>query len=344
MVARYRAGLVVGKFSPLHLGHEWLIRQAQAQCQTIFLLTYSVPELPGCAAERREAWLAARFPELAHWPARVEHWRREGLRLPELPHNDAPEAEQRQFVAEFCRQIIGTTVDAVFTSEAYGDGFAAHLANHFGHPVAHILVDRARRHVPISASRLRDDIHGSREFLAPEVYGDFVERICLLGGESTGKSTLAEALAEVLDTAWVAEFGREHWTNRGGRLEFDDLLHIGRVQVRREMAAAQRAVHYLVCDTSPLTTLFYSRHLFDRVAPELERLAERPYRHLFLCDDDFPFVQDGTRQGEVFRRHQQAWYRTELARRGWSFTLLSGTLEQRVQQVLATLGEDGRAP
>lgn len=50
--------------------------------------------------------------------------------------------------------------------------------------------------------------------LAHDVYRSFVRRICLLGGESTGKSTLSKALADVLDTAYVAEFGRDYWEEK----------------------------------------------------------------------------------------------------------------------------------
>lgn len=340
MNTTFRTGLVVGKFSPLHLGHEQLIRAAQGQCERLLLLCWSLPELPGCEAGRRERWLRLRFPELQAevvTPARIRAWREQGKRLPDLPHNDAPEFEPRQFVADFCQAVFGTTVDAVFTSEGYGEGFAAHLAGVFGHPVQHVCVDPQRLAVPVSGTRLRADPHGLRDFLAPEVHADFVERIVLLGGESTGKSSLSIALAAALDAPCVAEFGREHWVAKDGQLEYDDLLHIGRTQVAREDQAALTAGRYLVCDTSALTTLFYSQAMFGRAEAELATLAERPYAHTFLCADDFPFVQDGTRQDDTFRRRQQAWYRAELQRRGRSFQVLTGPLDARVQQVLAHL-------
>lgn len=340
MSATFRTGLVVGKFSPLHLGHEQVIRTALGQCQRLLLLCWSLPELPGCDAERRERWLRLRFPGVQAevvTPARIQAWREQGKCLPDLPHNDAPEFEPRQFVAEFCQAVFGTTVDAVFTSESYGDGFAEHLAGVFGHPVRHVCVDQQRLAVPVSGTRLRADPHGLRGFLAPEVHADFVERIVFLGGESTGKSSLAIALAEALDAPCVAEFGREHWVAKDGALEYDDLLHIGRTQMAREDQAALEAGRYLVCDTSALTTLFYSHAMFGRAEAELATLAERPYTHSFLCADDFPFVQDGTRQDETFRRRQQAWYHAELQRRGWPYQVLTGSLDARVQQVLAHL-------
>ncbi|MHA6494014.1 AAA family ATPase [Pseudomonas borbori] len=340
MAARFRSGLVVGKFAPLHLGHEHLIRHAQGHCEQLYLLSWSRPELPGYEAERRARWLALRFPTLKHWvltPERVAQWQRAGLDLPDLPYNHEDDETQREFVARFCQQVLGDPVEAVFTSEAYGDGFAAHLAQRFGQPVRHLGLDPQRSQVAISGSRLRADIHGLRSFLAPAVYGDFVERIGLLGGESTGKSSLAQALAGALDTRYAAEFGREHWLACDGQLGYDDLLHIGRTQVAREDQLAGQARRYLVCDTTPLTTLFYCQDQFGRAEAELEQLARRLYHHLFLCADDFPFVQDGTRQGEAFRRRQNRWYLEQLQQRGWRYSLLTGSLAQRVNQVLAAL-------
>ncbi len=113
----------------------------------------------------------------------------------------------------------------------------------------------------------------------------------------------------------VAEYGRELWEERAGQLAFADLLRIAEEQVAREQEAAGRAREWLVCDTTPLTTLFYSHVMFGCADPALEALAGRPYDVVVLCQPDFPFVQDGTRQDETFRARQHRWYEAELARR-----------------------------
>ena len=158
-------------------------------------------------------------------------------------------------------------------------------------------------------------------------------RICLLGGESTGKTSLAEALAQVLDEPWVPEYGRELWEARGGSLEFEELLHIARVQVAREEQAERLARQYLVCDTSPLTTLFYSLELFGRADPRLEALARRPYDLVVLCGEDFAFVQDGWRRDPDFRHRGQSWYQERLAEYGMSWFEVHGPLADRVRRM-----------
>lgn len=164
-----------------------------------------------------------------------------------------------------------------------------------------------------------------------------VKRIALLGGESSGKSTLASALAERLNTVWVEEYGRELWVKRDAALDFEDLLHIGEVQVLREEKALARARGFLFCDTTPLVTAFYSQAMFGRVALELEALARRTYDHSLLCAPDFPFVQDGYREDAAFRQAQHDAYRDALIRTGQPFTLVEGPLERRMKTALAVL-------
>ncbi|WP_035059787.1 AAA family ATPase [Andreprevotia chitinilytica] len=346
MSARFQTGLIVGKFAPLHIGHEALIRAAQAQCERLFIISYSQPELPGCEPEKRERWLKTRFPMaeiLVVTPDRIAAWRAAGRQIDPMSDNDAPADVHRHFVAQLCLEVLGCMVDAAFTGEDYGDGFAAVLSDDFtakaGHPiqVTHVRIDRSQTANRVSGTKLRADIHGQRAAMAPEIYGDFVQRVCLLGGESTGKSTLSIALAAHLDTKYVAEYGRELWEQQGGQLSYDDLLHIAQKQVAREVGSIGHANRYLICDTSPLTTLFYCQHLFGKAEPALIELAQRPYDLVVLCAPDFDFVQDGTRQGNEFRLLQHRWYEAELTQRGTPWLAVTGSMTQRIVKVATHL-------
>lgn len=344
----FNNGLVVGKFSPLHSGHELLISQAQTECENLYLISYSEPELPGCSRERREFWLRQRFP---HVPMLVldptELQRTADIKgisnPPDIPDNDAPDNDHRHFCGWLCQHLFNTHIDAVFTSEDYGEGFALELTKYFrqtdpqASETVHRSVDRYREKIPVSGTQLRSSPHSLKHFMAPEVYADFVGRILLLGGESTGKTTLAEALALELETEWAPEYGREHWDLRNGELVFEDMLHIGQTQVAREQLLAQKSNRWLVCDTSPLTTALYSQVLFDRVDPALEVLTTRHYDHVFLCAPDFEFVQDGTRQDSAFRQHQQDWYEQELTQRDIAFTVVKGKVSDRLEYILHQL-------
>ena len=342
MSKRFKRGLVVGKFSPLHRGHELIINRAIENCDEVVLVSYSKPEFPGCDAERRERWLAALFPQtrrLVVTDERLRDWSVTGDWVRTVPHNDADDLAHRRFCGFLCQQVLGVTVDAVFTSEAYGDGFAGELTNYFREHagatqrVSHVLVDMDRINLPISGTVLRQGIHAYRDWLAPAVYASFVQRVCLLGGESSGKSTLAEALAREFSTVHVPEYGRELWTAQSGALTFEDMRQIAETQIQREEEAAFRANRFVFCDTSPLTTLFYSNHLFGKAEARLRELAKRPYDFTFLCAPDFSFIQDGTRQAESFRLLQHEWYLKELANGRMAYELVAGSVDARISHV-----------
>jgi HTH-type transcriptional repressor of NAD biosynthesis genes len=338
---RFERALVVGKFAPLHRGHESVIARAFELADQVLVVSYTKPEFDGCEPALRRRWLSERFPEatLLVWDAGCA-----APGVPPMPHNDDPATLHRRFVGSLCRDVLGVTVDAVVTSEAYGPGFARELEAFFRErdprapAVTHVPVDPERTAVPISGSAIRADVHAHRRWLSDGVYASFVRRVTLLGGESSGKSTLARELARHFGTEFVSEYGRDRWEQKGGSLELEDMVAIAERQVALEDAALRRSLRYLFCDTSPLTTLLYSRDLFGAAEPRLIELAQRRYDVTVLCAPDVPFVQDGTRRDAAFRAAQHARYLEELGRRGVPFLLAEGTLADRIAAVARALG------
>lgn len=326
-----------------------LINCALADCENLTIISYTKPEFEQCGPLAREAWLKNLFPSAEVLVIDDQSLgvlcRELALPMREIPHNDAHADIHRDFVGWLCYEVLSHTVEAVFTSEEYGDGFARLLSDYFsrhtGMPcqVTHVCVDQQRLAVPISGTVVRQDPHLHQNFLSPKVYGDFVRRVCLLGGESTGKTTLSRLLALQLSTEWVAEYGRELWERKEGRLEYEDMMKIASMQVASEVDSLRRANKWLICDTSPLTTLFYSMTLFGKASWELHHMANRQYDLVLLCSPDFPFIQDGTRQNSKFREQQHTWYLKELNKRNICFKLISGSLDERVLQALGYLNE-----
>jgi HTH-type transcriptional regulator, transcriptional repressor of NAD biosynthesis genes len=343
---QHRCGLVVGKFSPLHKGHESVIARALQECERVLVLSYSKPEFAGCEAPRREQWLRLRFPEAMVLVVRDEdlhRWPEVAEAFPTVPPNDASAETHRLFSALLCAAVLTTAVDAVYGSEDYVPEFAAFLSTFYqskgrsSHRVDAVMVDRERRTVPISGTQLRNHPECLHEWLSPEVNASFVSLVALLGGESTGKTTLCAALARQFGTTWAPEYGRELWESKQGQLSYPDLLAIAQEQVRREEQLRLTARRFLFCDTTPLTTLFYSLDLFGTAEAELHALASRGYDHVFLCTPDIPFQQDGTRRSSAFRDRQHEWYVRELSERRIAYTLLEGDLNSRVATVSQAL-------
>jgi HTH-type transcriptional regulator, transcriptional repressor of NAD biosynthesis genes len=170
-------------------------------------------------------------------------------------------------------------------------------------------------------------------------------RLALLGGESSGKTTLAKALATALHTAWVPEYGRQRWEELRETLSVDELVRVAERQVALEDAAvaAAAAAHaaWVVCDTTPLTTLQYCLADHGDAPPALRALAERRYDLSVLCEPDFGFVQDGARRDDAWRRAQHAWTVARLRERGDPWLAVRGPVAARVAAVQAALQSAG---
>lgn len=338
---RWPLGLVVGKFSPLHRGHEHLIQHALDRCERVLVIGYSQPEWPGCEIARRERWVALRFPHVCNIQLDDEAVRErcKALSVPwrAMPPNSADDDTHQDWLAWLVKHVLQEQPDAMFASEPYVEATCERLGRELGRVVSPIRVDVAREEIPVCATQIRADVHAHRWALAPDVYQDFVMRVAFVGGESTGKTTLAQALAKSTGAAWVPEYGRERWTECEGRLNLDDLVQIAQVQIEREQMLAKQTHRLLFCDTTPLTTLGYAQWMFGEQPDALVRMAQHRYDLIVLCDADFSFVQDGTRQGAAFRDQQQAWYREQLRLRSEPLLHVSGPLLSRMDQVLACL-------
>ena len=171
-------------------------------------------------------------------------------------------------------------------------------------------------------------------------------RVAILGAESSGKSTLAGALAARHRTVWVPEFLRE-FVEREARVprESDQFL-IACTQLEREQQQALHAIamagKFLFCDTTPLMTALYSRSYFGRIGADLEALAgHHAYALTLVTAPDGPWVADGLqRESAAVRAHIHRQLLIALQERAIPFLQVNGTLAQRLLQVeplLATL-------
>lgn len=167
-----------------------------------------------------------------------------------------------------------------------------------------------------------------------------VARVAVLGAESSGKSTLCEALARHYGTVWVPEYLREFVDTRA-RVPFEsDQYPIACTQRAREDEASTRAQRFLFCDTTPLMTALYSRQYWGRVDPQLARLDSRhDYAWTLVTAPDTPWEPDGLqRESEEVRQKVHRMLVETLDARRIPYVLLGGSLAQRIAEVEALLG------
>ncbi|ACB75457.1 AAA family ATPase [Opitutus terrae] len=309
---RFGTGVVIGKFLPPHRGHRLLIETAIGASEQVTVIVCGKPSDP-IPAELRGVWL-----QEIHPTARV------------MVIDDRYDENDSQVWAENTMQWLGRAPDAVFTSESYGDRYAGFMGS------VHVNVDQRRERVPISGTAVRSDPYANWEYLEPPVRGWFAKRVCVLGAESTGTTTLACDLARAFQTEWVEEYGREYSVTKmasGEAWRTDEFPVIAREQTRREDAAARRANRVLICDTNAFATALWHRRYVGGTNSELDSIAQQVRCDLYLLTgDEIPFVQDGLRDGEHIRHQMHGWFVEALDRQSVPWRLVQGSQAERLRQ------------
>jgi nicotinamide riboside kinase len=168
--------------------------------------------------------------------------------------------------------------------------------------------------------------------------------VAIVGAESTGKTALAQALAQRIteDTGlratWVPEQLRL-WCDREGRTPRpDEQASIAALQ-RAAVEAATADHDVVLADTTPLMTAVYSLHLFQDNSLTAEALVWQKNCTLTLLTAlDLPWVADGLqRDGPHVRAPIDTLVRSLLIGQGLNWSLVSGQGEARVQQALDAL-------
>jgi NadR type nicotinamide-nucleotide adenylyltransferase len=318
--------VVIGKFDPPHRGHLHLIRAALAGADEVTVLVCERTDqpLPGAL---RAGWLREMAPA-----ARV------------IVIADTLPADDSRAWAGYTRAVLGWAPDLVFTSETYGDAYARHLG------ARHVLVDLQRRAVPISATQIRRDPLAHWEYLEPCVRAHYAVRVCVLGAESSGTTTLARDLAAHFGTVWVPEFGRLYYEARQtqpGPLRWDaeEFALIAAEQNRLEDALARRCGRLLVCDTDAFATRLWQERYQGYTSAAVARAADGRRMDLYLLTDcGIPFVQDGTRDGAHLRERMQGRFAEELRATGRPFLPVAGTPRERLARAVAACEQLLAAP
>jgi len=163
------------------------------------------------------------------------------------------------------------------------------------------------------------------------------KRILILGPESTGKSTLAEKLAEHYAEPWVPEVAREYLEQLDRPYGYDDLLQIGRQQMQLEDEMAAGAKNHLFCDTDLRVIQVWSQHRFGKVDPwVLEEITRRTYDLILLCAPDLPWQQDPLREHPELEMRQQFFdvYQQLAQASGFPWALISGDTAERLSTAI----------
>jgi HTH-type transcriptional regulator, transcriptional repressor of NAD biosynthesis genes len=316
-----RTGLTLGKFAPLHRGHQEMIETAIREMEEVIVVIYDCPETTDIPLPVRAGWIRALYPQVQV----IEAW--------DGPAESGYTPEIMRLQENYILGLLdGRTVTHFYSSERYGEHMSAALG------AVNRQVDPARSKVPISGTQVRQAPYENKDFVHPLVYRDLITKVVLLGAPSTGKTTLTAHLAEMFQTVWMPEYGREYWEEHQSdrRLTLEQLTEIAEGHLEREELRVQEAREVMFVDTNAITTYMFSHYYHGAASPRLTELAMQAaarYDLVLVCDTDIPYDDTWDRSGETVRTIFQKQILADLHMRRIPYFLLSGSLEERSEAV-----------
>ena len=175
-------------------------------------------------------------------------------------------------------------------------------------------------------------------------------RIVVIGPESTGKSSLCEALAEHFNAVWCPEFAREYLTSHGKDYTCDQLDEIARGQLKLEDEhAALASLQWLnqeehvtpkpllFVDTDMYVMKVWCEFVFGKCHAWIqEEISKRKYDLYLLCNTDLPWQQDHLREYPDLETRESLLgiYRDLLKHQFVPWEEISGTGPDRIETAI----------
>lgn len=329
------SGLFFGKFAPLHTGHIYAILNAATQVEELYVVlcwdekfqSTLTPELQKVMTLRnRLMWLKDSFKHMKN--IKITYVNETPIPAYPVGCDDFTKLVRNKLITEFHQPYV----DMVFSSETdYNDYFSQYWPDS-----EHVLIDPPREFVNISATRIRSNPYQHWDLLAPASHKHFVKKVCIIGVESTGKSTLTINLANHFSTQYVEEVGRTiceneyHWSE--AMMNIEDYVYVAMEHKVKEHKMAATANKVLFSDTNNLITLFSAECSGHTSSPLLSQMAfAEDYDLVIMLDIDVPWVYDPLRLNNTAELREKTFNHLKFLCKahGVEYTTVSGDFNTR---------------
>lgn len=171
-----------------------------------------------------------------------------------------------------------------------------------------------------------------------------ISRIVITGPESTGKTELAQALAEKLNTIWIPEYARHYIENLNRPYDYDDVVRIAHYQITQETEfASKMGKGILIFDTWLIITKVWFDLVFGKCPEWVSEYIRSSKIDLFLiCDTDLPWIADPVRENGGEKREELFHlYCNEIRTFGFKYEIVSGYGISRTENAINALLRHG---
>lgn len=316
-----KTGLFVDSFPIFHRGHELCMKYAQHEVDELIVLIFndSNAEIP---LPIRTNWIKQLYPDVEV----IESWF-------DFNNDGATTLIQKQFLD---RVLKGREITHLYSTD-FG---TEHLCEQLN--IKNRINPSIRNRINKVTDNIRQNSYANIANINPLVYRELITNIAFVGAQSTGKSTITEALAKRFNTQFMFEYGRYHWdVYQKDRIEtISQIEEITERQLQMEEDRLRKANKYFFTDTCPFVTLRYAYDWHGTASEKLLKYAQEAqtrYDLIFLCGDDIPYADTPERDGIEQRTSFQSQIRYELLSRKIPFIELTGSLEERIKTVEGVL-------
>jgi len=173
---------------------------------------------------------------------------------------------------------------------------------------------------------------------------NLINRIVITGPESTGKTELAQALAEKLHAVWIPEYARQYVENLNRPYNYDDVEQIARYQISQENDYTLKMDNgILIFDTWLIITKVWFDLVFGRCPVWVCDHIRSSKIDLFLvCNTDLPWIEDRVREnGGEKREELLQLYCDEIRSFGFEYEIVNGIGTMRAENSIRALSKHG---
>lgn len=181
-----------------------------------------------------------------------------------------------------------------------------------------------------------------------------IQKIVILGPESTGKSTLCEQLAQHYETRWCPEYARAWLIQNGTNYTFENLLTIAAGQLNLEDEYTQKLEREslpllesggkipLFIDTDMYVMKVWCEYVFGKCHRfVLDNILKRKYDLYLLCNIDLPWTKDELREYPDLdtRKILFRMYKDLLVNQSTPWALVHGSGNDRLQSAITAIDQ-----
>ena len=167
---------------------------------------------------------------------------------------------------------------------------------------------------------------------------DRMNRVVIVGPESSGKTTLAEHLSKHFQQPLVPEYAREYINQLHRSYNFEDLQIIGAEQVRlEEKAKISNSGKFLVCDTDILVVKVWAMDKFGKLPEVARTFIPQPGDLYLITMSDLPWKPDPQRENPEDRDRIFALYIEELEQFSNFYQIIDGSGDSRFEKAISAI-------